>query len=81
VTNITGDASAVLIRGIEGFPGPGRVGRELKLDRSFYGESLITSPRIWVENAKPVSEIRTSKRIGIESSGDEWSNKLRRFYK
>lgn len=80
VTGSEGDASAVLIRGIEGFPGPGRMGRELQLDRSFYGESLINSQRIWVEDAEPVSNIHTSKRIGINYSGDEWAGKLWRFY-
>ena len=79
VTGIENDASAVLIRGLEGFPGPGRVGRELLLDRSFYGESLIHSDRIWVEDAEPVSEIQTSKRIGVDYSG-EWAEKLWRFY-
>ena len=78
VTGNEGDASAVLIRGIEGFPGPGRVGRELQLDRSFYGESLVNSQRIWVEDAEPVSEIHTSKRIGINYAG-EWAEKLWRF--
>ncbi|HZL10404.1 MAG TPA: DNA-3-methyladenine glycosylase [Prolixibacteraceae bacterium] len=80
VTGPEDDASAVLIRGIEGFSGPGRVGRELQLDKSFYGETLINSPRIWVEDAGPVSEIHTSKRIGVEYSGEEWANKLWRFY-
>lgn len=80
VTGFEGDASAVLIRGVKGFPGPGRVGRELQLDRSFYGESLTHSPRIWVEDAEPVSEIKTSKRIGVEYSGEEWAGKLWRFY-
>ncbi|HCY41565.1 MAG TPA: 3-methyladenine DNA glycosylase [Prolixibacteraceae bacterium] len=79
VTGPESDASAVLIRGIEGFSGPGRVGRELQLDRSFYGESLITSSRIWVEDAEPVAEIRTSKRIGIDYAG-EWKDKLWRFF-
>lgn len=79
VTGIENDASAVLIRGLEGFPGPGRVGRELLLDRSFYGESVIHSDRIWVEDAEPVSEIQTSKRIGVDYSG-EWAEKLWRFY-
>ena len=79
VTGIENDASAVLIRGLEGFPGPGRVGRELLLDRSFYGESVIHSDRIWVEDAEPVSEIQTSKRIGVDYSG-EWAAKLWRFY-
>jgi DNA-3-methyladenine glycosylase len=80
VTGTEGDASAVLIRGIEGFPGPGRVGRELQLDRSFYGESLIDSSRLWVEDAGSVSEIKTSKRIGIDYSGEECVNKMWRFY-
>jgi DNA-3-methyladenine glycosylase len=80
VTGFEGDASAVLIRGVEGFSGPGRVGRELQLDRSFYGESLIDSPRIWVEEAESVSEFKTSKRIGIEYAGEEWAGKLWRFY-
>ncbi len=80
VTGNEGDASAVLIRGIEGVSGPGRVGRELRLDRSFYGESLINSERIWVEDAAPVTSIQISKRIGINYAGDEWGSKLWRFY-
>lgn len=79
VTGEEGNASAVLIRGIEGFLGPGRVGRELQLDRSFYGENLSTSSRIWVEDAEPILEIKTSKRIGIGYAG-EWADKLWRFY-
>ena len=80
VTGIEGDPAAVLIRGMEGFSGPGKLGRKLQLDKSFYGESLIDSARIWIEDADPVSEIKTSKRIGIEYSGEEWANKLWRFY-
>lgn len=80
ITGNDGDASAVLIRGIEGATGPGRVGRKLQLDKSFYGESLINSSRIWIEDAESVAEIRTSKRIGIGYSGDEWEGKLWRFY-
>lgn len=80
VTGNEGDPSAVLIRGIEGASGPGRVGRKLQLDKSFYGENLFNSSRIWVEDAEPVSDIKTSKRIGIGYAGDEWANKLWRFY-
>jgi DNA-3-methyladenine glycosylase len=79
VTGPEDDPSAVLIRGMEGFPGPGRVGRELQLDRSFYGENLINSDRLWVEDAKPVTEIHSSKRIGIDYAG-EWADKHWRFY-
>lgn len=75
-----GVAHAVLIRGIEGFSGPGRVGLKLQLDRSFYGEDLASSSRLWVEDAEPVSEIKTSPRIGIKYAGEIWENKLWRFY-
>lgn len=79
VTGPEGDASAVLVRGIEGFSGPGRVGRELQLDKSFYGESLANSERIWIEDAEPVSGIKSSKRIGVDYAGEEWARKLWRF--
>ena len=79
VTGEEGYPSAVLIRGIDAFSGPGRLGRELQLDKSFYGENLQASPRLWVENAKPVTEYKTSKRIGIGYAG-EWANKMWRFY-
>ncbi|MFA5330730.1 MAG: DNA-3-methyladenine glycosylase [Prolixibacteraceae bacterium] len=80
VTGFEGDASAVLIRGIEGFPGPGRAGRELRLNKSFYAESLIHSERIWLEDGEPVTEIKTSKRIGIDYAGEEWVNRMWRFF-
>lgn len=80
VTGLDGDASAVLIRGMEGFSGPGRVGRELQLNRSFYGESLVDSPRIWVEDAEPVTSFKTSKRIGVDYAGEEWAGKMWRFF-
>ena len=79
VTGYEGDASAVLIRGIKGFSGPGRVGRELQLDKSFYGEILVNSSRIWVEKGSFTPEIHTSKRIGVDYSG-EWAHKMWRFY-
>lgn len=75
-----GIPEAVLIRGVEGIEGPGRVGRLLKLDSTFYGENLATSQRIWIEDGEPVAEIKTSKRVGVDYSGPEWSEKLWRFY-
>ncbi len=71
--------SAVLIRGIEGFDGPGKVGRELKLDASFYGESLLNSKRIWVETASGPVQYACSPRIGINYAGEEWMRKPWRF--
>ncbi len=57
VTGFEGDASAVLIRGVEGVNGPGRVGKILQLDRSFYGENLSDSPRIWIEDSPVASRV------------------------
>ncbi len=77
-----GEPQAVLIRSIENISGPGRVGRSLQLDKTFYGEDLNTSQRIWVE--KPENEkiftIETSQRIGVEYAGKEWAGKQWRFF-
>lgn len=79
VTGLEGDASAVLIRGIENATGPGRVGKLLALDRSFYGENLETSERIWIEDAPAVSEFTQTPRIGVDYAGPEWASKPWRF--
>ncbi len=73
------DPYAVLIRGIEGISGPGRVGKALKLDKSFYGEDLATSERIWVEDAERTTKIITSPRIGIDYAGEPWTTHHWRF--
>lgn len=79
VTGKENDAAAVLIRGVEGISGPGRVGKALQLNKSFYGESLFTSERIWIENAETVENYITSPRIGINYAGEPWISKPWRF--
>jgi len=79
VTGAENEASAVLIRGLEGFPGPGRLGRELQLDRSFYGENLQTSPRLWLEDAAQVTDYRATPRVGIHYAGEPWTSMQWRF--
>jgi DNA-3-methyladenine glycosylase len=71
---------AVLIRGVEGFNGPGKLTRAIGIDRSYYGEDLTMSDRIWIEDTgiKPV--ICTGQRIGIDYAGDEWINKPWRYF-
>jgi DNA-3-methyladenine glycosylase len=70
---------AALIRGVDGFDGPGKLTKALKIDGSFYGEDLTTSDRIWIEDTglKPV--IKTGQRIGINYAGDPWKNKPWRY--
>lgn len=62
--------------------GPGKVCRWLKLNKSFYGEDLTKSKRIWLEDRgkeiKPCQILRT-RRIGIDYAGPYWSTRKLRF--
>jgi DNA-3-methyladenine glycosylase len=80
VTGEKNSPQAALIRGIEGFNGPGKLTVELGIDRSFYGIDLTTSQKIWVEDSgyKPV--INKGPRIGIDYSGEIWKNKQWRYF-
>ena len=79
VTGQQGQPQAVLIRGIEGYNGPGKLTRELQIDNSYYGENLLISKRIWLtgflENVRHIA----APRIGIDYAGEEWKNKPWRF--
>lgn len=78
VTSGEGFPAAVLIRGAGNISGPGRLGRELQLDKSFYGEDLSSSYRLWLENAASISGFKSTPRIGIHYAG-EWVYKKWRF--
>jgi DNA-3-methyladenine glycosylase len=80
VTGEEGDASAVLIRGLKGIDGPGKVGKILQLDKSFYGEDLATSDRIWVEDQNTIVNYDTTTRIGINYAGEPWISKPWRYF-
>lgn len=81
VTDLKDTPQAVLIRGIEGFDGPGKLTKNLLIDKSFYGEDLISSNRLWIENSEIPKDfkIKTTPRIGIDYAGDIYKNKLWRF--
>lgn len=78
VTGKENQPQAVLICGIGNVKGSGRVGRELKMDKNFYGEDLITSDRIWIENSNEKPQYKSVKRVGVDYAG-EWKDKLWRF--
>ena len=62
--------------------GPGKLCRWLKLNKSFDGEDLTKSKRIWLaeEGEKTKKrQIVAARRIGIDYAG-EWSKKPWRFY-
>ncbi|WP_321348186.1 DNA-3-methyladenine glycosylase [uncultured Draconibacterium sp.] len=79
VTGSEGEGSAVLIRGIQNISGPGRVGRALQLDKSFYGENLASSQRLWIEDSESKPQFTTAPRVGIDFAGEPWISKPWRF--
>jgi DNA-3-methyladenine glycosylase len=79
VTGPKDHPQAALIRGIEGFYGPGRVTRYLGIDKSFNGEDLLISERLWLEKGPELSPYESLPRIGIEYAGEPWKSKLWRF--
>jgi DNA-3-methyladenine glycosylase len=79
VTGEEDNPQAVLIRGVEGITGPGRITKKLGIDGSFYGEDLTESHRIWIEDSRGSFKYTTGPRIGIDYSGEPWKNKPWRF--
>lgn len=70
---------AILIRGLENCSGPGRVGRLLEIDASFYGENLTNSGRIWVEDNGLSLPFTRTERVGVAYAGAHWANIPWRF--
>lgn len=80
VTGLSNNPQAVLIRGLKNLNGPGRVTRTLGIDKSFNGEDLIFSSRIWIEDSGLTADYKTSGRIGIDYAGEYWKTRPWRFY-
>lgn len=71
---------AVLIRGAGIYKGPGILTKSTGIDRSFYGEDLVVSERIWFEDAGVNPLFISGPRIGIDYSGEYWKSKPWRFF-
>ncbi len=80
VTGETNNPQAVLIRGLDKCYGPGRLTRLLEIDKDFYGEDLVVSNRMWVENSSRLAEIKTATRIGVDYAGEHWAKMPWRFF-
>jgi DNA-3-methyladenine glycosylase len=79
VTGEPEQPQAVLIRGLEGISGPGRLTRALGIDKSFNGEDLTASQRIWLEDTPGHSRFITTPRIGVDYAAPPWKEKPWRF--
>jgi DNA-3-methyladenine glycosylase len=74
--------AAVLIRGVTGTQGPGRVTKSLAIDRSLNGQTAEPSSGLWLEDREvrlPRGSIEASPRIGVDYAGEVWAKKPWRF--
>lgn len=77
ITGKQDEPQGIMIRGVEGTDGPGRVGKLLQLDKSFYG-GYITGDKLWIENSDEKPKYKTGPRIGIDYAA-EWKSIEWRF--
>jgi DNA-3-methyladenine glycosylase len=80
VTGEENNPQAILIRGVETLSGPGKLTKSLGINKSYYGEDLTKSERIWFEESGENPIIKTSQRIGIAYAGEYWASKPWRYY-
>jgi len=75
--------AALLIRGVEGVHGPGKLTKTLGITRRFNGLPASRVTGLWIEDRGvrvPRSAIKTSPRIGVAYAGPVWSKKHYRFF-
>lgn len=73
------DPMGVLIRGVKGIVGPGRLTRALDIGKDFNREDILISNRIWIEETgiKPIYS--KTPRIGIDYAQKADRERLWRF--
>lgn len=79
VTGPKGHPEAVLLRGIEGAPGPGRLTKAMEIDRRYNGESFLDSDELWLEDDGYKAVYTVGKRIGIDYATPEYRDILWRY--
>lgn len=80
VTGELNSPQAVLLRGIDNCYGPGRLTRQLKIDKGFNAENFEISQRLWFEDSVQKSAIVCGPRIGVGYAGDYWASMPWRFW-
>lgn len=74
--------AAILIRGLDGIVGPGRLTKQLGIDRRFNGLSASPKSGLWLEESGyrlADEEVKTTPRIGVDYAGPDWANRPYRF--
>lgn len=74
--------AAVLIRGVLGFNGPGKLTHALKIDKNLNAQRASVRSGLWFEDrgfAVEKSFIEKTPRVGVAYAGPVWSQKPYRF--
>src|SRR3989344_1739737 len=84
--------AAVLIRGVNGINGPGRITKHLKIDKKFNNKNASPKTGLWITAPTKLErvllkkaflsgriKIENSPRIGVDYAGPIWSKKKWRF--
>jgi DNA-3-methyladenine glycosylase len=82
VTGPRGYPAAVLIRGVGGASGPGRLTRALRINRRLNGTPASPEGGLWIEDRGvhvPRGAIQATPRIGVDYAGPVWARKPWRF--
>lgn len=81
ITGPINHPEGVLIRGVEGFNGPGKLTKALGITLADNKLDLVSGGTIWVEDdGFSPDKINTSKRIGIDYATPEYRDINWRFY-
>lgn len=79
VSGPEGHPEAVLIRGVAGYNGPGKLTRAMNIDRSLNAIDLIVSKDLWLEDDGVVLPYRTAPRVGIDYAAPDDRDRPWRF--
>lgn len=80
VSGPAGFPEAVLIRGVEGFDGPGKLTKRLDIGKSLNEENVILSNRLWIEDDGYTPRYGTAGRVGIGYANKSDREKPWRFF-
>ena len=79
ITGHEEEPQGVLIRGVEGYQGPGKFTKFCGIDRSFSEIDMRVSDKLWIEDDGYLPDIARSHRVGIAYAEEKDREALWRF--
>jgi DNA-3-methyladenine glycosylase len=77
-----GTPKAILVRGVEGAVGPGRLTKQMAIDRTLNGRPAVPETGLHLEDhgiKVPSREVIAGPRVGVDYAGPIWAAKPWRF--